>query len=164
MSRSLAENSCSPAEVLTKLNRLMVEDFPSGRFVTMVYGVLDPARRTFKFANGGHLPPVLVDDSGVVFLETEKGLPLGIRHGTYSESTVSLTNGARIALYSDGITEATNPTDEEYGAARLAGHLQQSEASMESLLQDVRSFANGAGLHDDATVVMVRSHRVSSTE
>ncbi len=164
MSRSLAENSCSPAEVLTKLNRLMVEDFPSGRFVTMVYGVLDPARRTFKFANGGHLPPVLVDDSGVTFLETEMGLPLGIRHGNYSETTVSLGDGARIALYSDGITEATSPIDEEYGAARLAGHLQQGEASMESLLEDVRGFANGAGLHDDATVVMVRSRCVSSTE
>ena len=164
MSRSLAENSCSPAEVLTKLNRLMVEDFPSGRFVTMVYGVLDPARRTFKFANGGHLPPVLVDDSGVTFLETEMGLPLGIRHGNYSETTVSLGDGARIALYSDGITEATSPIDEEYGAARLAGHLQQGEASMESLLEDVRGFVNGAGLHDDATVVMVRSHRVPSTE
>lgn len=157
MSRSLAENSCSPAEVLTKLNQLLVEDFPSGRFVTMVYGLLDPARRTFKFANAGHLPPVLVDSSGVKFLETEMGLPLGIRHGTYSEATIPLSQGARIALYSDGITEATNPADEEYGAARLAAHLQRSEASMESLLQDVRVFANGAGLHDDATVVMVRS-------
>jgi phosphoserine phosphatase RsbU/P len=157
MSRSLAENSCSPAEVLTKLNQLLVEDFPCGRFVTMVYGVLDPARRTFKFANAGHLPPLLVDSSGLKYLETELGLPLGIRHGTYSEATISLSLGARLALYSDGITEATNPGDEEYGASRLAAHLQQSEASMESLLQDVRAFANGAGLHDDATVVMVRS-------
>jgi sigma-B regulation protein RsbU (phosphoserine phosphatase) len=157
MSRSLAENSCSPAEVLTKLNQLLVEDFPSGRFVTMVYGVLDPARRTFKFANAGHLPPLLVEASGVKFLETEMGLPLGIRHGTYSEATIPLSRGARIVLYSDGITEATSPVDEEYGAARLAAHLQQKEASMESLLQDVRVFANGAGLHDDATVVMVRS-------
>ncbi len=157
MSRSLAENSCSPAEVLTKLNQLLVEDFPSGRFVTMVYAVLDPARRTFKFANAGHLPPLLVEATGVKFLETEMGLPLGIRHGTYSEASIPLSPGARIALYSDGITEATNPGDEEYGAARLAAHLQQSEASMESLLQDVRAFANGAGLQDDATVVMMRS-------
>jgi sigma-B regulation protein RsbU (phosphoserine phosphatase) len=163
MSRSLAENSCSPAEVLTKLNRLLVEDFPSGRFVTMVYGVLDPARRTFKFANAGHLPPVLVEMSGVKFLETEMGLPLGIRHGTYSEATVPLSDGARIALYSDGITEATNPDEDEYGASRLAAHLQGMDASMESLLQDVRSFANGAGLRDDATVVMVRSKSVPST-
>lgn len=164
MSRSLAENSCRPAEVLTKLNQLMVEDFPSGRFVTMVYGVLDPARRTFTFANAGHLPPVLVDCAGVKFLETEMGLPLGIRHGEYSETTIPLDGGARIALYSDGITEATDPMDEEYGAVRLAAHLQQREASMESLLEDVRGFANGAGLHDDATVVMLRSQIVSSCE
>ena len=67
-----------------------------------------------------------------------------------------MTDGARIVLYSDGITEATNPDEEEYGAARLAAHLQQWDASMESLLQDVRTFANGAGLRDDATVVVVR--------
>jgi sigma-B regulation protein RsbU (phosphoserine phosphatase) len=157
MSRSLAENSCSPAEVLTKLNQLLVEDFPSGRFVTMVYGVLDPARRTFKFANAGHLPPVLVDSDVVQFLQTDMGLPLGIRHGTYSETTIQLSEGARVALYSDGITEATNLTDEEYGPARLSAHLLDRNASMESLLEDVRSFANGAGLRDDATVVMVRS-------
>jgi sigma-B regulation protein RsbU (phosphoserine phosphatase) len=157
MSRSLAENSCSPAEVLTKLNQLLVEDFPSGRFVTMVYGVLDPAQRTFKFANAGHLPPVFVDSAGVQFLQTETGLPLGIRHGTYSEMTIPLSEGTRVALYSDGITEATNLTDEEYGPARLSAHLLGKDASMESLLEDVRSFANGAGLRDDATVVMVRS-------
>jgi len=156
MSRSLAENSCTPAEVLTKLNQLMVEDFPSGRFVTMVYAVLDPARRILTFANAGHLPPVLVEASGARFLETEMGLPLGIRRGSYSEATIPLKDGTRIILYSDGITEATNPGEEEYGPARLAAHLQQAPASMESLLQDVRAFAKGNELRDDATVIMVR--------
>src|SRR5205807_8674748 len=61
MLRSLAENSCTPSEVLTKLNKLLVEDFPSGRFVTMVYAVLDPARGTLTYANAGHLPPLLVN-------------------------------------------------------------------------------------------------------
>jgi phosphoserine phosphatase RsbU/P len=58
MLRSLAEAACTPGEVLTKLNRLLVEDFPAGRFVTMVYVVLDPAKRTLTFANAGHLPPL----------------------------------------------------------------------------------------------------------
>src|SRR5207253_5262648 len=62
MLRSLAEARCSPGEVLTRLNRLLVEDFPSGKFVTMVYAVLDPASRTLTFANAGHLRPILVDD------------------------------------------------------------------------------------------------------
>jgi sigma-B regulation protein RsbU (phosphoserine phosphatase) len=153
--RSLAENSCTPSEVLTKLNHLLVEDFPSGRFVTMVYAVLDPTEGTLTYANAGHLPPLLVDPSGATFLETEMGLPLGIRHGAYSEATVRLGDQFRIALYSDGITEATNPQDEEYGAARLAAYVQRMDACPDTLLEDVRAFANGAGLRDDATVILL---------
>jgi phosphoserine phosphatase RsbU/P len=156
MLRSLAENSCTPAEVLTKLNKLMVDDFPSGRFVTMVYAVLDSEKRTLTYANAGHLPPLLVEASGARFLETETGLPLGIRHGAYSETTIQLSDKFRIALYSDGITEATNALDEEYGPARLAAHVLSGANCPESLLENVRAFANGAGLHDDATVIMLR--------
>jgi sigma-B regulation protein RsbU (phosphoserine phosphatase) len=156
MLRSLAENSCTPSEVLTKLNKLLVEDFPSGRFVTMVYAVLDPARGTLTYANAGHLPPLLVDGAGAKFLQTDMGLPLGIRHGSFSETTVELPEQFRIALYSDGITEATGPDDEEYGPARLAAYVQRPDACPETLLEDVRKFANGAGLRDDATVIMLR--------
>ncbi|HMK22460.1 MAG TPA: PP2C family protein-serine/threonine phosphatase, partial [Terriglobales bacterium] len=156
MLRSLAENACTPAEVLTKLNRLLVEDFPSGRFVTMVYAVLDSQKSTLTYANAGHLPPLLVDGSGARFLETEMGLPLGIRHGTYSEKTLSLEDKFRVALYSDGITEATNALDEEYGAQRLVEFVQRGETCPEHLIEDVRAFASGAGLRDDATVIMLR--------
>ena len=157
MLRSLAENACTPAEVLTKLNKLLVEDFPSGRFVTMVYAVLDPKEGTLTYANAGHLPPLLVDAAGARFLQTEMGLPLGIRHGSFSEAVVRLDEQARLVLYSDGITEATNLEEDEYGAERLEKHFRQSDASAESILKDVRSFANGAGLHDDATVILVKA-------
>ena len=96
MLRSLAETSCTPSEVLTKLNRLLVEDFPSGRFVTMVYAVLDSSKGTLTYANAGHLPPLLVDAAGARFLETEMGLPLGIRAGSFSETTVPLGDKAKI--------------------------------------------------------------------
>jgi sigma-B regulation protein RsbU (phosphoserine phosphatase) len=154
--RSLAETACTPAEVLTKLNRLLVEDFPSGRFVTMVYGVLDSQKNTFTYANAGHLPPLLVNASGARFLETDMGLPLGIRQGTYSENTVALEGKFLVALYSDGITEAANQGDQEYGAARLVEFVQRGETCPEHLIEDVRAFANGAGLRDDATVIMLR--------
>jgi len=156
MLRSLAETACTPPEVLTKLNKLLVEDFPSGRFVTMVYAVLDSNNGTLTYANAGHLPPLLVDASGARFLETEMGLPLGIRHGSFSEKTIPLGEKARVALYSDGITEATNQHDEEYGPARLAAHLLSGGSCPEMLVDDVRAFANGAGLRDDATVIMLR--------
>jgi sigma-B regulation protein RsbU (phosphoserine phosphatase) len=153
MLRSLAQNACSPGEVLEKLNALLVDDFPSGRFVTMVYGVFDPAERSFTFANAGHLPPLLVDRQGSHFLATEIGLPLGLQHGSFSEVAVALDEGSRLLLYSDGLTEAENPSDEEYGAQRLATHVTNPASTMESLLEEVRRHANGAGLRDDATVV-----------
>jgi phosphoserine phosphatase RsbU/P len=156
MLRSLA-TACCPSEVLRKLNELLVNDFPSGRFVTMVYAVLDPAKRTLRFASAGHLRPLLIEGSDTRFLETDRGLPLGIGLGEYSEAEVQLAPGSRLLFYSDGITEAANPDDDEYGAKRLEEHFRGTEASAESILDDVRSFANGDGLRDDATVILVKA-------
>lgn len=157
MLRSLAEAACSPGEVLTKLNRLLVEDFPAGRFVTMVYAVLDPAKRTLTFANAGHPHPLLMTGSSAHFLDVERGTPLGLTPCDFSEVEVELPVDSRLVLYSDGITEAENPADEEYGRMRLQGHfLRTDDASAESLLDDVRSFANGSGLRDDASVILVK--------
>jgi phosphoserine phosphatase RsbU/P len=156
MLRSLAEASCTPSEVLTKLNELLVEDFPAGKFVTLVYAVLDPASRTLTFANAGHLPPLLVEQENVSFLDTERGLPLGLSCGDYSEKTLPLTPGSRLVFYSDGISEAVNAKDEEYGVERLACQVSGANASAVSVLEDVRAFANGSLLQDDATVVFVQ--------
>jgi sigma-B regulation protein RsbU (phosphoserine phosphatase) len=155
MLRSLAEACCTPGEVLTKLNRLLVDDFPAGKFVTMVYAVLNPVTRTVTFANAGHLLPLLIDDTGEHFLDTERGLPLGLSCGDYSETHVTLTEGSKLLFYSDGITEAANGDEEEYGLCRLAEHAAKPDASAISIVDDVRSFANGAGVRDDATVVFV---------
>jgi sigma-B regulation protein RsbU (phosphoserine phosphatase) len=155
MLRSLAEACSTPGEVLTKLNGLLVEDFPAGRFVTLVYGVLDPAIRAVTFANAGHLHPLFVDDSGAHFLDTERGLPLGLSCGDYSETTVVLSPGSRLVFYSDGITEAVNEAEEEYGLDRLARHIAGPDASAVSVVDDVRAFANGVGLRDDASLLFV---------
>lgn len=157
MLRSLAETCCSPAEVLTRLNRLMVEDFPSGRFVTMIYAILDPLKRTLTFASAGHLQPLLVDENGSRFLESDRGLPLGLGFSNFSEQQVQLPPNSRVALYSDGITEASNPAGEEYGPRRLLDHVLLPNASAENILEDVRAFANGANLQDDSTVIFIRA-------
>jgi len=155
MLRSLA--ACSkPGVVLSKLNRLLVEDFPVGRFVTMVYAVFDPARRTVTFANAGHPRPLLVTDNVAQFLDAEKGLPLGLGPGDFSDVEVVLSKDSRLVFYSDGITEAANGEDEEYGLDRLQSHFLQPGACAESLLDDVRVFANSTGLQDDASVIFVK--------
>ncbi len=157
MLRSLAQTCTGPGQVLTRLNRLLVEDFPSGRFVTMLFAVLNPSTRTLTFSSAGHLRPLLVDEQGARFLDSERGMPLGLGAGEFSESQVHLCKGSRLVFYSDGITEATGGTEEEYGAERMRDHVLQPEASAESILADVRSFANGEGLHDDATVIFLKA-------
>jgi len=157
MLRSLAVACGSPAEVLGKLNRLMVEDFPPGRFVTLIYAVLDPEKRRLRFASAGHLPPILVDDSGARFLPTEQGTPLGLVAGEFSEMTVNLRPGSRLLFYSDGITEAADPGDQEYGPKRLYEHLLNPAATSDSVISDVRSYVNGVGPQDDATVILLRA-------
>ncbi|MGA8215945.1 MAG: GAF domain-containing SpoIIE family protein phosphatase [Candidatus Sulfotelmatobacter sp.] len=159
MLRSLAEACCSPGEVLTKLNGLLVQDFPAGKFVTLVYAVLDPATRTVIFANAGHLHPLFIDDNGAQFLDTERGLPLGIGCGDYSETRVTLSKGSRLVFYSDGITEAVDADEQEYGLERLAEHAGSAGASAVTIVDDVRAFANGSGVRDDATVVFVGVRR-----
>jgi phosphoserine phosphatase RsbU/P len=157
MLRSLADTCSSPAETLSKLNQLMLEDFPSGRFVTLIYAILDPQNRTLKFASAGHLPPLFVEGDHARFLQSDAGTPLGLSKGGFSESEINLTQGSQLVLYSDGITEAAGFDDEEYGPDRLREHVLKPHASGESILTDVRHYVNGAGLQDDATVIFVRA-------
>jgi phosphoserine phosphatase RsbU/P len=156
MMRSLAQTGSGPAEVLLRLNNMMIEDFPSGRFVTMVYAELDPISRIMRIANAGHLSPLLVEPSGHRWINHEHGMPLGISASKFSETEVTLGEHSRIAFYSDGITEADIASGEEYGAERLLAQMQSPGVTPESLLADVRKFSNGNGLRDDATVILVK--------
>src|SRR5271165_2039822 len=162
MLRSLAQTGSGPAEVLTRLNNMMIEDFPSGRFVTMVYAELDPSSRILRVASAGHLSPLLVEPSGHRWINHEHGLPLGISASKFSETEVALGEHSRIAFYSDGITEAdidsaANDSGEEYGEERLLAQMQSPDVTVDGLLADVRKFTNGTGLRDDATVILVKT-------
>jgi len=145
----------SPGELLTRVNWSIMDEVPAGKYVTMIYGVLDPVRRTFTFANAGHPWPLLVGPSGSRAIPTREGTPLGLGPSRYSEETVKLAPGARLLFYSDGITEASDGR-EEYGTDRLIAHLCQPNACVETLLEDVRKFCRGS-FADDATVILVQA-------
>lgn len=153
--RAIAEDAESPGEVLRRINGFLLRDFPAGRFVTMIYGVLDPAQRTFTFANAGHPWPVVLNGTCAQLVETQTGLPLGIADAAYSESTVALNDGGRVLLYSDGISEAVNDQQQDYGTARLAELVKREYVSTEMILDHVRAFSNGQPAFDDATVVLI---------
>ena len=155
MVRSLALSSSGPADVLALLNQLLLQDFPSGRFVTMVYAEFDPASRVLRIASAGHLAPLLIEANSHRWIAVERGLPLGLAVSGYSETAITLGEHSRVAFYSDGITEAALDSGEEYGAERLLAQLASPDASLEALLADVRNFVNGSGLRDDATGILI---------
>ncbi len=154
--RSLAPLYSSPAQTLEHLNRVLKEDLPTGKFVTMVYGLLDAGSRTLTLASAGHLPPLLINHHSS-FLELDTGLPLGLGVSSYPQCTITLTPGTQLLLYTDGITEATDSTEEEYGPARLIDHFLQPTAGVDGLIAAVRRFGARAELADDATAVLIRS-------
>lgn len=150
-----AARGLSPAEVLSEVNRFLVQDFPAGRFVTLIYSVLDPATRKITFANAGHLPPVFVDSSGARFLESDAGLPLGIMECDFSEHEIHMPAGSCLFFYTDGVTEAINSSFEEYGSDRILQHVGNPTPTVESLLNDVGEFTSEHPKSDDVTVVMI---------
>lgn len=153
--RTLAPLYSSPAQTLEHLNRTLTEDFPSGKFVTMVYGVLDAGSREITLASAGHLRPLLINHQ-CSFLELDTGLPLGLGVSSYPEHTVTLDPGTQLLLYSDGITEAMDHTEEEYGPARLIEHFRQPDACVDGLIAEVQRFAARSDRTDDATAVLIR--------
>jgi sigma-B regulation protein RsbU (phosphoserine phosphatase) len=150
-----AARGLSPKEVLFEVNGFLVKDFPAGRFVTLVYAVLDPPKRKITFASAGHLPPLFVDSSGARFLQVDAGLPLGIMECDFSEHEIEMPAGSYLFLYSDGVTEAVNSSLEEYGPDRILQLVANPAVTIQSLLNDVDKFTSGHPALDDVTVVMI---------
>ena len=155
--RMAAEGLKSPSEALLRLNQALLKDLPNGRFVSLVYSILDTKRATVKIANGGHPYPIFVSQqTNIRELKSEKGLPLGLMTSEYSEVGLTLQNGDRLLMYTDGAVEAENGGGEEYGTARLVKSLQKPGVSAQSVLTDVQEFASGGTLSDDATAIVLR--------
>jgi sigma-B regulation protein RsbU (phosphoserine phosphatase) len=143
--------------VLSRVNRILLKDFPVAKFVTMIYALLDPRTRSVTFANAGHPPPIFVGPLQGEFLNTDSGTPLGIQEGHFTERNVEMSAGSRLVLYSDGVTEAMNISMKQYGEDRLLDHVSQAPATLQSIVQDVRSFTTGQHVSDDLTVMVVES-------
>jgi phosphoserine phosphatase RsbU/P len=155
--RTAAEGSRSPSEVLTRLNRALLKDLPEGRFVTLVYLILDTKQATVRVANGGHPYPILVGEQAeFAVLKTEKGFPLGLMNSEYSAINLTLRTGDRVLMYTDGAEEATDAGGQEYGVSRLVKSVQNPEVSARSVLTEVQEFASGGALSDDVTAIVLR--------
>lgn len=151
--KAFAHDTTNPAEMCSRINRVLCDNIGSEKFITFFYGVLDVACRRLRFTNAGHIPPILVHSDGTQVSLSDGGTVLGIlRNAPYVEGAVDVNAGDRIVLITDGITEANNGDGEEFGEERLASVLQNATAA--GILDSVFSFA-GQDLQDDATVLVV---------
>ncbi len=156
-----AESQRSPAQVLEKLNRLIIRQSRSERFVTFFYGLVDVERRVLTYANAGHNPPLLLrpDGSGVTL--DEAGLLLGVSPDTaYRNAELPLSEGDILLLYTDGVTDELSPGDEIFGVERLESILRTSRGQplseiLGSIYHSVSEFMGGRP-EDDITLLAMK--------
>jgi phosphoserine phosphatase RsbU/P len=164
--RAFAGESVRPAEVCERLNSVLCSNLAAGKFVTFLYGAVDVPAKTFVFSNAGHWFPLLAHADGQVETRRESGLVLGISaDANYQDQLISIQEGDRILLFTDGITEATNGTGTEFGEARLREKFAKLSSDgaepLLGLLEEVSNFCEGK-FADDATLVMIQFKRESS--
>lgn len=165
--RAEARTHVSPREVLIRANDIIAPDIRRGMFVTVLYGVLDVARRTFTFANAGHNPLVVVRKEGAIPYEVIKtqGRPVGFMLGAFfddrlEEMTVMLEEGDVLFAYTDGVLDAYNEAGEQFGTDRLLEILTERRgAAPQELVDEVvarlTTFVGGQPQQDDITLVAV---------
>jgi serine phosphatase RsbU (regulator of sigma subunit) len=158
--RALARSHPEPGAFLAAVNEVVVDEIAPGKFLTMVYAVLDPATGALAAANAGHPPLRLVRPGGRVRALPAPGLALGIEGAqSYEEERASVPPGASVVLFTDGVLE-TRHEGELYGEARLDAFLAanaglEAQALADALVADVRAFGGGE-LDDDCAVVCLR--------
>ncbi len=153
----------APHISMTKVNYLLWESIERNQFVTAFYGVLDAMNRTLAYSNAGHNPPLLIDAEGRTHFEERGGVPLGMfRDSRYYEYYVTIEPGQMLVLYTDGVTEAMNANDEEYGRDRLVDAVKRGRhLSARELIafvhRDVIDWTEGRGAHDDVTFFIIKA-------
>src|SRR5438309_683605 len=124
--RAASHIGYAPHVSMSKVNYLLWESIERNQFVTAFYGILDAANRTIAYCNAGHNPPFLMEADGKVHFEERGGVPLGMFRDTrYYEYFATIQPGQVLVLYTDGVTEATNRTLDEYGRDRLVEAVRQ---------------------------------------
>ncbi|MBZ5724199.1 MAG: SpoIIE family protein phosphatase [Acidobacteriia bacterium] len=159
--RGQSQAGSDVAGLMANVNRLVCDVSPENRYATFFYAQFDPASRRLVYTNGGHNAPILLRGAEVVLLETG-GPPVGLfPRSRYQQAEIALEPGDLLILYTDGISEAENPAEEEWGedaliaTARACRDRPPSEM-LARIMEAADAFASGAPQHDDMTLVIAR--------
>ena len=158
--RAFASEAVSPGTLVSKLNEVISNNIAADKFVTFGYCLIDTTDDRLTYASAGHCPPILFHKSGEAVPLKEGGTPLGIfPDRKYEDAGLQLESGDRLVLYTDGLTEAMNSDEQEFGEQRLVelGSRNIALSASEMLAaskKEVVSFCNGS-FQDDFTLVVV---------
>jgi sigma-B regulation protein RsbU (phosphoserine phosphatase) len=148
---------------MAKVNFLLWESIERNQFVTAVYGILDAANGTLSYSNAGHNPPLLVNAAREARFMERGEQPLGMFRDTrYHEYYLEFSPGDVLVLYTDGATEANNPSGEEFGRERLAQAVKDNydrpaREMIASLEMAILGWTEHAGASDDVTFFVIKA-------
>ena len=156
--RAYATAEASPAAVCAKLNGFVCGNVAPGKFITFFYGILDAERKMLTYENAGHCPAVLVKAVGPPEWLQGHGGVLGVMpEWQYADSSVKLTPGDRLVIYTDGVAEAENTAAEEFGSERIAACAKDGTGSATEckarVMEAVTKFCGGQ-FRDDVTLLV----------
>ena len=157
--KNFSDDNLPVNEILARANNALCEDNRADMFVTVWLGLLDTRSGVLEYASAGHNPPVLCSGGKTEFLPGRPGFVLGgMEDMRYRLQTVTLRPGDRLFLYTDGVTEATNPADELYGNDRLLDSLSKLSAKFPqgltaAMLEELDRFADTRDQFDDITML-----------
>lgn len=161
--RATGVRGVSPAECISYSNELLAQESANSMFVTAFYGIYNLTTGQVTYTNAGHNPPYLMKADGTILqLPFSSDLVVGaIDDFKYSEETLQLEHGDTLLLYTDGVTEAINAGDEEFGEQRLQAVLAQltgnsSQDIIERIKACVSDFAGEAEQSDDITLLAIK--------
>ncbi len=164
--RAVSQTNESPSAVLAEVNRYLFPDIREDMFISLIYGVLDSATGQFTFARAGHDPALVYRKAaGVVEALRPRGMALGIDGGDVFEritkdEVVDLAAGDCVLLFTDGVKEALNHNEEEFGMERLSEVFRDvasmgAEAAVKQVQEAVERFTGEGPQMDDVTIVVI---------
>jgi sigma-B regulation protein RsbU (phosphoserine phosphatase) len=160
--RSLAPLELGPAEMLETLNQALLRRPVPGRFVSLIYATWDERQRLFRIANAGLPHPICVRNGETFSLQVE-GMPLGLfEEAKYEEQVLECGAGDLVVFYTDGVTDAIDDRNEDFGPERLQGVVrahagESAEGVVSGIFVAVAAHTGSMEAFDDQTVVAVRT-------
>lgn len=164
--RTLVPVNNSPAEVMRQVHKLFIHNIRFETFVTFFIGAFDSSTKSLTYCNAGHQPPLVLNITKTEKESVEMLWPTGaaiglVEEADLAEKTIELREEDLLIMYTDGVTEAVNPQNQEFGRERLAKLSQQvNNIPVKKLIQEIRKsldgFSEGKPLVDDTTIVICR--------